>query len=250
MVGARFSLVVVAATLLASGMLWPVVPASAQEANEFQLTVRRNFGFRAGSRIQGQFTLGVDQAIDLERVQFLIDGQIAGEASEPPFELRFHTGDYSLGAHQLAAIGISQSGAELRTPVRSFEFVSAEDSWQAAGKIAVPLVIVLVVMIGAGTLAPVLLGRRRKFVPGMYGAAGGAVCPRCRKPYSRSLLSPRLIVGKLERCPHCGKWAVVRRASASELETAEQLLRSESGRTAARPSDDLQRMIEESKFEG
>lgn len=244
MVCAWLSLAMVAAALLA-----PLDRSNVQAADELQLTVRRNFGFRAGSRIQGQFTLGVDQATDLDRVQFLIDGQIVGEAAGPPFEFRFHTGDYSLGTHQLAAIGKTRSGTELRTAARSFEFVSAEDSWQAAGKIAVPLVIVLVVMIGAGTLGPVLIGRQRKFVPGVNGAAGGAVCPRCRKPYSRSLLSPRLIVGKLERCPHCGKWAVVRRASASELETAEQLLQSESGRTAAVPSDDLQRMIEESRFE-
>jgi hypothetical protein len=70
------------------------------------------------------------------------------------------------------------------------------------------------------------------FVPGQYSLAGGAVCPRCELPYSRKTFSPNLLVGKLERCPHCGKIAVVGRASPSALEAAEARL-SEQGSEAA-----------------
>ncbi|MEK6221558.1 MAG: hypothetical protein N2D54_04870 [Chloroflexota bacterium] len=38
----------------------------------------------------------------------------------------------------------------------------------------------------------------KSFHLGIYSAAGGAVCPRCQLPYSRHLLSPNLLVGKLE----------------------------------------------------
>ena len=42
------------------------------------------------------------------------------------------------------------------------------------------------------------------FVPGQDGVAGGAICPRCELPYSRKTFSPNLLIGRLERCPHCG----------------------------------------------
>lgn len=91
------------------------------------------------------------------------------------------------------------------------------------------------------------------FVPGQYGIAGGAVCSRCKLPYSRKTFSPNLLVGKLERCPHCGKIAVVRRASPSALEAAEARLaaqgqadtpQSEEGR-----EDSLRKQLEDSRFE-
>lgn len=226
-------------------------PAFALQLDELELTIDRTFGYRAGDQIQGRFTLGVDGPADLQRVQFLIDGQVVAQISQRPFEYRFSTGDYPLGRHELAAVGLTLAGRELRSPMRSFEFVSADDSLQGVADIAVPLVAVILVVAALATLGPTLLGRKRKFVLGVYGAAGGAVCPRCRKPYSRGVLSPNLVVGKLERCPHCGKWAIVRRATSAELETAEQLIgeQSDRGRAVPQPQDDLRRAIEDSKFE-
>jgi hypothetical protein len=37
-------------------------------------------------------------------------------------------------------------------------------------------------------------------------------------PFSRSVLAPNMLVGKLERCPHCRKWAIVGRAGSADLE--------------------------------
>jgi hypothetical protein len=60
-------------------------------------------------------------------------------------------------------------------------------------------------------------------------------------------------LGKLERCPHCGKWAIVARASPADLEVAEARLQ-EDHEQGRRPIDreddqDLKRLLEESRFE-
>jgi hypothetical protein len=72
------------------------------------------------------------------------------------------------------------------------------------------------------TVIPLFFFRKKRFQLKQYGFAGGAVCSRCRLPFSRSTFSPNLLVGKLERCPHCGKWGIARRATAMELEEAEK----------------------------
>jgi hypothetical protein len=35
-------------------------------------------------------------------------------------------------------------------------------------------------------------------------------------------MSLNMLTGKLTPCPHCGKWSIVRRASAAELKAAEE----------------------------
>ena len=98
-----------------------------------------------------------------------------------------------------------------------------------------------------------ILGRNRdRFELGKYGAAGGAVCTGCKNPFSRSVLAPNLVVGKLGRCPHCGKWAIVRRASSVELDEAEArwVEEQEQGkREVLDENERMRRMLEESKYE-
>jgi hypothetical protein len=103
-----------------------------------------------------------------------------------------------------------------------------------------------------GTLGPVLLGRRTPFRLGEYGLAGGAVCRRCGLPFSRHSLAPNLLLGKLERCPHCGKWSIVRQASRAELEIAEARFSADAQKGALRADDEderLRREIEDSRYE-
>jgi DNA-directed RNA polymerase subunit RPC12/RpoP len=50
---------------------------------------------------------------------------------------------------------------------------------------------------------------------------GLAVCQRCGKTFPRSILGLNVVVGKFERCPHCGKWQLTRRASPAEIELAD-----------------------------
>jgi hypothetical protein len=89
--------------------------------------------------------------------------------------------------------------------------------------------------------------------PRNYGVAGGTVCPKCKRPFSRNLLSPNLVIGKLERCPHCGKWSLARRASTAQLAAAEaaELEMASEGEHAPSLSEEerLRRDLEDSRYD-
>jgi hypothetical protein len=58
---------------------------------------------------------------------------------------------------------------------------------------------------------------------------------------------------KFDRCPYCGKWSLVRRASKEELEAAE-LTEIEAAQAGAykpdiSPEDELRRELEDSRYE-
>ncbi|MCK4740993.1 MAG: hypothetical protein KAS80_01780 [Anaerolineales bacterium] len=205
------------------------IPAYAQDVDDrLNVHLRRDFGYRAGGRIQGRFTISADGPQDLERVKYLLDGNFFAEVSESPFKFTFNTSDYALGAHTLSAVGTTASGSDVFAEGISLEFISAEESWQQAVNIAIPLIVGIVVLTVLGTLLLTLMGRRSGgFKLGNYGSAGGAICRRCGFPYPRHFLSPNLLVGKLDRCPHCGKWAIIPRASRVALEEAEARFRAD-----------------------
>jgi len=143
-----------ACLILVTGAL--VSPAFGQEGTELRLTVRRTFGYRGGDQIQGRFALGVEGPAGLVQVTFLMDGEVIAEDRESPFEYGFHTGDYPLGPHRLMAIGRLASGEDLLSAERNFDFVTAEASWAAAGRIVVPLLFGVLGLILAATVVPVL----------------------------------------------------------------------------------------------
>jgi hypothetical protein len=205
-------------------------PVSAQEETELRLTLRRDFGYASGSGdIQGAFTIRAAGPQDLQRVVFYIDGQPLGEASQAPFELRFHTDSYPTGPHTLSATGFTTDGRELSSNPINVGFVSADEGMQAGMRIALPLFGIVFGLIALSFAVSFVTAGKLKNLPAgaprQYGAAGGAICPRCRRPFSRHILSLNLLVGKLERCPFCGKWsilaaqplAVLRAAEAAEL---------------------------------
>ena len=155
-----------------------IIPAFAQDGDDrLDVDLRRNFGYSGGGRIQGRFTISADGPQDLERVKYLLDGDFLAEVSESPFRFSFSTSDYALGAHTFSAVGTTASGAEAFSEEIRVEFVSAEESWQQAANIAIPLIVGVVVLVGLGALLPALMGRRSGgFKLGNYGPAGGAVC--------------------------------------------------------------------------
>jgi hypothetical protein len=230
------------------------LPASAQESEEtLQLSMQRDFGFSLGGRIQGRFTLAVTGPDGLEQVEFLIDDQVIGVDREPPYRLSLSTGDYKLGVHRISAVGSTVDGRQLRAAELTFQFIGADEGWRAAMGIVVPIIGGTVALMLVAALGMVFLGRR-KGPPriGEYGAAGGAVCARCELPFSRHVLFPNLLIGKLERCPHCGKWAIVRRATREALEMAEARLAAEEVRGGLEHESEeekLRRQIEDSRFE-
>ncbi|HUV27208.1 MAG TPA: hypothetical protein VMW34_07555 [Anaerolineales bacterium] len=229
------------------------------QEEQLQISLKRNWGYSSGTgRIQGTFTIRTSGPDDLAQVVYFLDDQVLGDTHEEPFNLQFNTDNFTLGAHQLRATGLTASNTELSSNIIQVEFVSADDSWQAATNIIVPLVVVI---LGALVLAIIILliftrGKKDLLPPGAprkYGHYGGAICPKCSRPFSRHIYGLNLGLVKFDRCPYCGKWSLVRRASRDELEAAEaaEIGAAEEGFFSPYRSKegDLRQEIEDSRFE-
>ena len=229
------------------------IPALAQEPEpELQLGLSRTFGYGGIGQIQGTFTFKIRYEGELRYVEFLIDDQVVAVDREAPFQHRFSTGEYADGAHTMSARGYTPTGETLTSNAITREFLSAEAAYGSTIKLIGPLLLGIGLLTLASAAIPILLGRRGSFRPGVYGITGGAVCPKCAKPFSRHIWSPNLFTGKLERCPHCRKWSLVRRATAEELQAAEALLTAETAPTALdreSESERLRKLIDESRYE-
>lgn len=246
-------LVPILTLVLSTIFLLLVAPVSAQEGGEtLVLDFNRDFGYGGfGGDIQGRFSLRVTSPVDIVRVEYYLDGESVFESTEAPFKWQFSTANFPEGRHTFSATGYKADGTEVQATPFTRTFLSSEKAWGNMGKILVPILILVGVGTFAGVLGPVLLGRKIEHTPGVYGMAGGAICPRCTFPFARSVLAPNLLVGKLVRCPHCGKWSVRPQASAEALRAAEERLSSESTSSIESPSEEekLRQMIEESRFD-
>ena len=217
---------------LLSGMLllliWTgILTVWAQGEGELTLNLSRDFGYSSGTgRIQGRFTMKASGPDDLEKVAFWIDDQVIGEDIEPPFSIQFHTDNFAQGVHTLRAIGYTSGGLELHSNEYRQEFVEAEEGYQSAIKIIMPILGVTFAAILVSFLFPLLTGRKRGSslplgAPRSYGVLGGAICPKCGRPFGVHIWGFNLLIGKLDRCPYCGKWSMVRRAPYEVLKAAE-----------------------------
>lgn len=230
------------------GLPFLLAPAWAQES-DLTLDLRKDFGFSMGGRIQGRFTVVALGPGDLRRVDFFIDGARLAVDTEAPFEAVLSTGEFNSGIHHLSAVGRVGSGQELRSQALELQFVSADEGWRST--------LDLLVLLGSAVAAIAVLsflvmrlGGSSNPEGSAYGIAGGAVCPNCGVPFSRHLLSPNLIVGKLERCPNCHQWSLVPRASAQALGEARG---HRAGELQASPSSgtrdaERRRMLEDSRY--
>ena len=229
------------------------VPVSAAAQSEgLQLRITRDFGYGGGFQIEGTFSLRASGPESLAQVDFIIDDVVVFTDTEPPFQYQFKTGQYPPGVHRMTAVGILADGTRLQGREFVNEFITAEEANQKVFTILVPILVIvgLVTLLGVG--GPLLLGRKKTHTPGVYGAAGGAVCKKCQLPFSRGFFSPNMLFGKLERCPHCGKWGIVPAASPAALAEAEERLRSEGGMgtvQAETEEERLRRMINESRYD-
>lgn len=83
-------------------------------------------------------------------------------------------------------------------------------------------------LVAVAVILLVVIGRRLFIASGSprdgrptYGIAGAAVFRKCGRAFARPWWAPNMMVGKLQRCPHCGAWAILPAASAVEIEVAE-----------------------------
>jgi len=230
-------------------------PVGAQ-GGEVRLSLSKAWGYSMGGQIQGLMNLSVAGPKDTASVRFELDGEGIATVTKPPFSFQFNTDKYPPGWHQFSATVQTSGGQTLKSNVISAEFVSAEQGWQVAQRIIIPLAAVVIIAMLAGLGGQFLLSERGQQrpepgVPRHYGIEGGAICPRCGRPFARHFLSPNLLLGKLERCPYCGKWSVVPAASREVLAAAEaaELEASKPSVPEANPEEKLRRQIEESRYQ-
>lgn len=176
--------------------------------------------------MQGVFTVSPSETDKFTRVTYYLDDQVLGEVLEPHFTLQFSTDDYPLGAHQIVAVGHTKEAGKIQSNILQVQFVSSGEGWQAAMDIIIPMIVLILGAIGLAFLVPFIFtrGRKEKLPLGAqrnYGYYGGAICPKCTRPFSRHVYGLNLGVGKFDRCPYCGKWSMVKRSSIEELRAAE-----------------------------
>jgi hypothetical protein len=234
-----------------------VAPVLAQAEESLSLRLSRDFGYSSGTgRIQGTFSMIASGPENLQQVTFKIDEQVVGTDNESPFRQRFNTSDYPLGVHTITARGETSDGSVLDSNVVRVEFVSADEGWQTAAKIALPLVGIVFAVMLFGFLFPLLLRRGKlEHLPAgaqrSYGVLGGGVCPKCKRPFTLHIFGLNLIGGKLDRCPYCGRWSLVHRLPLEVLRKAEAA-ELEAEKSAAGLLDDSEeeyrKQIEDSRY--
>jgi hypothetical protein len=240
------------------GLLLSFSRVLAQDSVGITLNLNRDFGYSGGGEIQGTFTLIATASEDLDRVVFMIDDDLLGEDNQAPFRLQFNTGGYNLGLHKLSAIGYTIEGQERHSNEIRANFVTPGEGWQAAVRILLPILAVVILAALLSAVVPVLSGRGKSSsvslgAPRNYGLSGGTVCPNCRRPYARHWWGMNIVVGKFDRCPHCGKWSLARRAMPWELKAAEAAELELAPRSSSEPGlseeERLRRELEESRYQ-
>ena len=92
------------------------------------------------------------------------------------------------------------------------------------------------------------LGTERK-----YGVGGGAICPKCSRPFPLRLWWLNLGFKKIDRCPYCGKWSYIPRLSIDELRKAEaaELANAQSEQPVGfeSDSDKIKKELDDSRFQ-
>ena len=238
--------------LLAILILIAPVRVMAQDTQpKLQLVLIRNFGYGGFGAIQGRFTLKIKgPSEDIEKIEYYLDEELVSIVKEPPFEFKFHTSDFHEGEHVLSAIGYQRDGVKIEANRITKIFLSSEQAWSDTQRLIVPLLVFTAGLTLLGLGIPVLMSRKKDFVIGKYGSAGGAVCPRCEYPFSRSMFAPNLLVGKLVRCPHCGKISIQARATTFQLQEAEiRYANQDPDIKRQQKEQDYSRMLDDSRFE-
>jgi Zn ribbon nucleic-acid-binding protein len=234
--------------------------ARAQSTDELKLGLSRDFGYGGfGNDIQGLFSMKISNPPDtVIRVVFLIDVTSIGEDTQPPFALQFNTDSYALGLHTLSATGYTSDGKELHSNEIQANFVPASAGMQSVIKIVVPVFGLIFIMIIVMVAVPLISSRGKNLTlplgePRKYGIGGGAVCPKCNRPFPLRLWWINVGFSKIDRCPYCGKWSLVRPRSLADLRAAEaaELAQAQSGTSIVGESeaDKLKKELDDSRFQ-
>jgi hypothetical protein len=230
----------------------------AQQA-DYRLNVHRNFGFSSGSQIRGSFNLDITPLVNIKSVTYLIDGTEISKVSTSPFTLTIQTSTFANGMHELSAVIETSTGGVVKTAVRRYEFVSAEQESSSVAGLIFPLLagVFGLLVVGMGFQFLVLRNRPLSNLPlgspRSYGFSGGGVCPQCHRAISLHWWAPNLgFRTKFDHCNFCGKWSIIKLLSRSELAAAEaaelQQVQPAQNVQAKTEEERLKEMIERSRY--
>jgi len=232
-------------------LLVPATVFAAQDGESLQVGLIRNFGYGGLGKIQGNFTMKISKPPEgLSEVRFFIDGELMETVETEPFNYKFHTSDFDEGEREMYAEGTLSDGTTMESNHITKVFLSSDQAWGETQQLIGPILIGTAVLTLLGIGLPLLAGKNKNFVLGKYGPAGGVVCPRCELPFSRAVFSPNMMVGKVVRCPHCGKVSILPRASSERLQEAESRYTQKEDPGLVNPGKvDLKKQLDESRFE-
>jgi hypothetical protein len=245
--------------LLVFGCLMAIFTFALAQTSEYTINLHRTFGYSSGNQVRGSFSLDVVPTTNVKSVTYRIDDQVMQKVETSPFSYSFQTSQYPTGMHQLSALVETTDGRTVSTPVRQFEFATADQESSSVVKIVFPvlggLVLLMVLIIGS----QFLFFKNRPSIqmelgaPRNYGLNGGGVCPRCHRPYPLHWWAVNAGLGtKFDRCDFCGKWAFVRRLSKAELVTAEnnekQMAKPETPIAEKSEDERLREMVDKSRY--
>ena len=203
------------------------LPVSAQ-GGEYGIRLRRDFGYGAGSNVRGTFTISLSgDESQVASVVFLIDGEEMATVEEAPFRFQFHTDNFGFGVHQLSANVFLLDGSMITTRSVGLNFLSPEVERGSMTTLFIGIGGALLLALVIYGLVQFLVFKRkpgRTIQPGearQYGLLGGAICPKCGRGFPRHIWGINLMVGKYDRCEHCGKWSMTTRATPEALRAAE-----------------------------
>jgi len=147
-------------------------------------------------------------------------------------------------------------GSVQTMPAVEYRFISGAQAHQQLTRVLLWIGGALVGTMILVAVIQALFFKRKKISPRLeggqrgYGLLGGTVCPKCGYTFPRHLWGINLLVGRLDRCEHCGKWVMTRRASQEELRSAEKAVleevRAEENTTLSQ--HDERDLLEETKY--
>ncbi len=233
------------------------IVAQQSSGSDFAISLSRDFGYGGSGEIQGTFSIHAKTIpASAQRVEFFIDKNKIGEDTQAPFALQFSTDSFAAGSHTISAIAYLSDNSSLVSNLITTRFVSADAVPGKVLGLVGPLLGIIFGVVALGFVVPMIFERRRGKVPlgaqRNYGMMGGAICPKCHRPFSIHVFKLNMGLSSLDRCPHCGKWSLIRRASLDELRAAEAAeLRSDENNTninGVSEEEKLKKELDDSRF--
>ena len=200
------------------------LPALGQ-TESFRLVLKREWGLGMPGAVQGHMSLNLKGELEaVQNVTYYIDDKEMAQLQMPDIKFRFITDDYPSGPHKLHAVVKTQDGSQVTSSVIEIKFIAKDEAnkinkniWLWVGGLTALVLVVSVLLTRRANQA-----NRRSDRPvtgsGLYGAA---VCPKCGKAFTRTIVGLNLLTHRYEPCPHCGKWSMTQAATPAELEAAQ-----------------------------